>query len=70
MEGNEFILGLLDSNPFSKEPPKFLRVMRYDYRFTTWKEFIETGNWWNRKLIGKYIPFTLKNPRYQTESAE
>jgi len=70
LAGNEVVLGLLDSNPFSKEPPKWLRVVRYDYKFTSVEEWKRTGHWWKRKTAGKYLPFNLKNPKYEVESTE
>ncbi|MCY4028911.1 MAG: lipase maturation factor family protein [Acidobacteria bacterium] len=46
------VLALLDddNNPFADEPPRFVRLALYDYRFTTLAE--GTGDaWWRRELI-------------------
>jgi hypothetical protein len=46
--GTPEVLGLLGRNPFSAAPPKFLRLVRYDYRFSTPEERRRTGAWWVR----------------------
>ena len=46
------VLSLLDehNNPFPDEPPRFVRLVLYDYRFTTLAG--GTGDaWWRRELI-------------------
>jgi lipase maturation factor 1 len=49
--GEPQVLRLLDTNPFADKPPKFIRVVLYQYRFTTFDERRKTGNWWNRNLV-------------------
>jgi hypothetical protein len=56
LEGDRPTLALLRSNPFPDEPPRFVRARLYRYRFTTWKQRRETGAWWERTLIGDYLP--------------
>ena len=49
-------------NPFAGKPPKYIRAMVYDYRFTTSEERRQTGNWWKRELKGTYFPpISLRN---------
>jgi predicted DCC family thiol-disulfide oxidoreductase YuxK len=61
LQGSPPVLGLLRQNPFPQAPPRYLRALIYDYRFTTWRERRETGRWWNRQLLGSYLPeVTLK----------
>ena len=43
------VLALLDDNPFAGEPPRFVRLVLYDYRFTTSDEGAG-GAWWRREL--------------------
>ena len=50
------VTSLIKYNPFENKPPAYLRAMFYQYTFTTKKEFQNTKNYWNRKLIGKYSP--------------
>jgi hypothetical protein len=56
LQGSESTLALMEGNPFSGEPPKFVRARLYDYRFTTREERARTGNWWKRELKGEYLP--------------
>jgi len=51
LTGDRAVLGLLDKVPFSK-PPKFIRILSYDYQFTTLEERSRTGAVWNRTLKG------------------
>jgi uncharacterized membrane protein YphA (DoxX/SURF4 family) len=50
------ILALLDSNPFPKDPPKYIRALLYEYRFTDRATRRATGDWWSRELKGVYVP--------------
>jgi len=50
------VLQLFGSNPFATSPPKQIRVLLWQYWFTTMKEKRETGNWWRRQLVGLYAP--------------
>jgi hypothetical protein len=50
------VLALLERNPFPNKPPRYIRAELYDYHFTTIAERRSTGAWWNRKLIGEYLP--------------
>ncbi|MCV7084505.1 lipase maturation factor family protein [Mycolicibacter hiberniae] len=49
-------LRLLGRNPFPDAPPRFVRILLYDYRFTTWAERRRDGAWWHRSLVGVYRP--------------
>jgi hypothetical protein len=49
LEGSPDVLALVKDNPFADTPPKSVRALRYDYRFTDWKTFRETGAWWQRE---------------------
>jgi len=56
MQGSPPVLGLLRGNPFPASPPRYLRALVYDYRFTSWAERRATGNWWTRKEEATYLP--------------
>jgi hypothetical protein len=56
LENDEPTLRLLAKNPFPEKPPAAVRVVMYQYRFTTWQERRETGAWWHRKRLGVAIP--------------
>lgn len=63
LKGTPDVLKLLDGNPFSDAPPKFIRVLLYDYEFSSFKEKKEEGRWWTRRYMGIYSPtISLKTP--------
>src|SRR4029079_14202333 len=45
------VLQLLATNPFVDHPPKFIRVVLYQYRFTNFEERRKTGDWWGRGAV-------------------
>jgi hypothetical protein len=46
------VLALFGGNPFPGTPPRFVRAVLYDYRFSTPEERRRTGAWWVRELEG------------------
>jgi lipase maturation factor len=62
LDGDRAVLRLLRHNPFPDTPPAFVRVRRYRYRFTTWRQLRSTGAWWDRTLTGDYLPPATKAP--------
>jgi len=59
-QGNKDVLNLLQEAPFpADEPPKMIRVLMYEYKFSTQKELQQKGQYWTRTLKGNYIPFLL-----------
>ncbi len=56
LQGSQPVLDLLEQNPFGGKPPKLIRAIVYDYRFTNYDERRRTGNWWKRELKGTYFP--------------
>jgi hypothetical protein len=56
LENSPPVLQLFRSNPFRDKPPIKVRVMLWQYWFTTSEERAKTGAWWNRQLIGEYAP--------------
>ena len=56
LRGDRATLSLLKTNPFPERPPRFLRARYYRYWFTTPDERQRTGRWWNRQLVGEYVP--------------
>jgi lipase maturation factor 1 len=51
--GTPEVLGLLGRNPFPGTPPRYLRAVLYDYRFSTLEERRRTGAWWVRQRAGE-----------------
>jgi predicted DCC family thiol-disulfide oxidoreductase YuxK len=56
LEGEPAVLALLADNPFPDRPPRFVRAVRYDYRFTTPERRREHGRWWRATPEGFYLP--------------
>jgi hypothetical protein len=56
LEGSPDVIGLLERNPFPSHPPRYVRAEVYEYSFTDWAERRKTGNWWQRKSLGAYLP--------------
>lgn len=56
LQGSAPVLRLIEQNPFPNAPPKYVRAMLYQYRFTNFDERRKTGNWWKRELEGPYFP--------------
>ena len=70
LEGDPATLALLRSNPFPDRPPRYVRALYYEYRFTAREERQRTGLWWNRDLLGLYYsPVMLKSADEQREPA-
>ncbi|WP_413288481.1 lipase maturation factor family protein [Bdellovibrio sp. HCB337] len=49
------VLRLLKKNPFP-EVPSYLRIVKYRYKFSTTKELLQKGQWWEREYVGLYSP--------------
>jgi hypothetical protein len=56
LQGSPQVLALLEKNPFPEKPPRFLRAMLYEYRFSVWTTHRADGSWWKRKQKGLYCP--------------
>jgi len=69
LQGSPPVLQLMEYDPFAGKPPKFIRAMEYDYRFTNFDERRQTGNWWKRELKGTYFPPISLRPQSQAPSA-
>ncbi|HUO03905.1 MAG TPA: lipase maturation factor family protein [Candidatus Binataceae bacterium] len=56
LENSPDVTALLAYNPFPDKPPRYVRAIMYDYRFTTPEEKAATGDWWVRTPEGMYFP--------------
>jgi lipase maturation factor 1 len=52
LEGSPDVLGLFRTNPFPDKPPRYVRALVYDYKFSDQG----SGEWWKRELLGNYFP--------------
>jgi hypothetical protein len=51
-QGSPPVVNLLAHNPFPDHPPRYVRLMVYEYRFTTRAERAASGAWWHRDPVG------------------
>jgi hypothetical protein len=51
--GTPEVLGLLGRNPFAEAPPRAVRMVLYQYRFSTPAERDRTGSWWTRTPVAE-----------------
>jgi hypothetical protein len=66
LENDKPVLGLLKSNPFPDQPPRFVRAELYEYHFTDSATRRRTGQWWVRKDAGGYFPpVSLQNESFR-----
>ncbi len=56
LQGSPEVLALLKKNPFPDQPPRYLRAVLYEYRFTNSETHRRTGAWWRRERKGLYCP--------------
>ena len=56
LSNNGPVVDLLAANPFADRPPRYVRALLYDYRFSDPATRAATGQWWVRKPLGLYFP--------------
>lgn len=56
LQGEKTVISLLRECPFPDHPPKYIRAIAYDYKFTSLEEKRQTGQWWTRRLVGAFSP--------------
>ena len=49
LEGEPSVVGLLASDPFAGQRPRFLRLVLWHYTFTEWEG--RAGGWWTREHV-------------------
>src|SRR6185369_16625108 len=54
LTGSPPVLSLLEKNPFPDKPPRYVRALLYQYRFTDPAARRETGHWWRREQKGDF----------------
>ena len=62
LEGSPAVLSLFAGNPFAGAPPKFVRVVVWQYWFTDWPTKRAQGAWWRRQMLGAYSPTLEREP--------
>lgn len=62
LSNDKDVLSLFAGNPFSHDPPQQIRVLLWQYWFTTMREKREAGMWWRRQPLGLYAPTVERTP--------
>jgi len=70
LSNDKDVLQLFADNPFPRAPPRQVRVMIWQYWFTSMEEKRKTGMWWKRQLLGRYAPTVEKTSSGQTRVLE
>ena len=61
LHGTPEVLRLFATNPFPGQPPRFVRVVRFEYQFTNAAERARNGHWWRRTPLDYYVePASLR----------
>ncbi len=60
LAGTPEVLALLETNPFPRHPPRYLRAVLYEYRFAGPDD---GGAWWRREAKGLYFPPVSLSPK-------
>jgi hypothetical protein len=63
LDGEPEVARLLGPNPLGA-PARFVRLVSYDYRFTTGEQRASTGAWWNRTFM-RYLTGAIPGPKAQ-----
>jgi lipase maturation factor len=56
------VLELFAGNPFARAAPRQVRVVLWQYWFTSMSERRSTGHWWRREFLGLYAPVLQLQP--------
>jgi hypothetical protein len=56
LKNDQDVISLFADNPFPNVPPKMVRVVVWQYWFSTPAEKHAQGVWWRRQLLGLYAP--------------
>lgn len=62
LEGSRDVLGLFRNDPFPQHPPHRVRVVLWQYWFSTPQEKRTQGIWWRREWRGTYAPTIERLP--------
>ena len=54
LQNEPAITALLETNPFAKMPPLYVRALFYDYKYANSEERL-AGLWWQRQLVATYF---------------
>ena len=61
LENSPDVTALLKTNPFPDNPPKLIRAIIYEYKFSDFKTRKSLDQWWVRDYKGIYFPAVSLN---------
>lgn len=65
LENDPSTTGLIAKNPFASQPPRFIKMDLYNFRFADWS--VWPSRWWERKFLNPYMgPISLDRPEIQS----
>ncbi len=64
---DQAVIHLFAGNPFPSAPPRYVRAVVWQYRFSTPRQKRTQGIWWTRKLLGIYAPPLERTPSGKIE---
>ena len=56
LENSPSVTAMLEHNPFADSPPVAVRVLAFQYEFTSPDERRFNGNWWRSRYLGPFEP--------------
>lgn len=56
LDADPATLRLLRRDPFNGQPPAWVRARIFSYRYSTWRERRDSGDWWVREPLGDFVP--------------
>jgi hypothetical protein len=59
-EGSPDVLALFRRDPFAGDPPREVRMVIWQYWFTSRAERAARGTWWRRQLLGEWAPRVVR----------
>jgi lipase maturation factor 1 len=62
LSNDKDVLELFATNPFNQTLPQQIRVLLWQYWFTSMAEKRKTGMWWRRESLGLYAPTVERTP--------
>ncbi|MGA9528542.1 MAG: lipase maturation factor family protein, partial [Terriglobales bacterium] len=70
LSNDKDVLALFAGNPFEHGPPREVRVLLWQYWFTSMAEKRATGMWWRRQRLGLYGPTIGKRDGGEIQAIE
>lgn len=64
LDNSADVTALLKDNPFKEQAPRYVRVLAWQYQFTSPEERNANGQWWKRRYLGPFAPLPGKQRLY------